>query len=215
MQVEEGRVDLDVGPASPVKDRGRRERRAARFARRSYAPVACGAYARLRALSGLPQALASALAWLSLAPMPVIPTNHGLQRVNPGLTLPVSHLTDIELTSTLTNIEDWLRATVPRRNGRLQFPHSDIAPSSSLMVGAGVISHQMLMTNDGAGKRHEGADRAPDARDRGEERSVQAICLRCRLLNRQGAGATGEDRQFDDADGCSLWRSFSPRDDLE
>ena len=68
-----------------------------------------------------------------------------------------------------------------------------------------------LMTNDGAGKRHEGADRVPDARDRGEERSVQAICLRYRLLNRQGAGATGEDRQFDDADGCSLWRSFSPR----
>ena len=199
MQVEEGRVDLDVGPASPVKDRGRRERRAARVARRSYAPVACGAYARLRALSGLPQALASALAWLSLAPMPVIPTNHGLQRVNPGLTLLVSHLTDIELTSTLTNIEDWLRATVPRRNRRLQFPHSDIAPSSPLMVRAGVISHQMLMTNDGAGKRHEGADRAPDARDRGEERSVQAICLRYRLLNRQGAGATGEDRQFDDA----------------
>ena len=113
-------------------------------------------------------------------------------------------LTDIELTSTLTNIEDWLRATIPRRNGRLQFPHSDIAPSSPLMVGAGVISHQMLMTNDGAGKSHEGADRAPDARDRGEERSVQAICLRYRLLNRQGAGATGEDRQFDDADGCSL-----------
>ena len=26
--------------------------------------------------------------------------------------------------------------------------------------------------------------------------------------NRQGARATGEDRQFDDADGCSLWRSF-------
>ena len=120
-------------------------------------------------------------------------------------------LTDIELTSTLTNIEDWLRATVPRRNGRLQFPYSDIAPSSPLMVGAEVISHQMLMTNDGAGKSHEGADRAPDARDRGEECSVQAICLRYRLLNRQGAGATGKDRQFDDADGCSLWRSFSPR----
>ena len=143
------------------------------------------------------------------------PNEPWAQRVNPGLTLPVSHLTDIELTSTLTNIEDWLRATVPRRNRRLQFPHSDIAPSSPLMVGAGVISHQMLMTNDGAGKRHEGADRAPDARDRGEERSVQAICLRYRLLNRQGAGATGEDRQFDDADGCSLWRSFSPRGDLE
>jgi hypothetical protein len=45
-------------------------------------------------------------------------------------------LTDIELTSTLTNIEDWLRATIPRRNGRLQFPHPDIAPSSPLMVGA-------------------------------------------------------------------------------
>jgi hypothetical protein len=95
------------------------------------------------------------------------------------------------------NIEDWLRATVPRRNGRLQFPHSDIAPSSPLMVGAGGISHQMLMTNDGAGKGHEAADRAPDARDRGEERSVQAIFLRYRLLNRQSAGATGEDLQFD------------------
>ena len=40
-----------------------------------------------------------------------------------------------------------------------------------------------LLTNDGAGKRPEGADRAPDTRDRGEERSVQAICLRYRLLN--------------------------------
>src|SRR6476620_9807730 len=90
MQVKEGRVDLDVGPASPVKDRGRRERRAARVGRRSYAPAACGAYARPRALSRL--ASASALAWLSLAPMPVIPTNHGLRGVNPGLTLPVSHV---------------------------------------------------------------------------------------------------------------------------
>jgi hypothetical protein len=61
-----------------------------------------------------------------------------------------------------------------------------------------------LMTNDGAGKRHEGADRAPDARDRGEERSVQAICLRYRLLKRQGAGATCEDQQFDELqpEGC-------------
>jgi hypothetical protein len=33
------------------------------------------------------------------------PNEPWAQRVNPGLTLPVSHLTDIKLTSTLTNIE--------------------------------------------------------------------------------------------------------------
>ena len=66
------------------------------------------------------------------------------------------------------------------------------------MVGAGVISHQMLMTHDGARKKHERADRTPDARDRGEERSVQAICLRYRLLNRRGASVKREDQHFDE-----------------
>src|SRR5262245_13136763 len=90
MQVNERRIDLAVGPASP--SRGRGKQRAARVGRRSCAPVACGAYARLHAFSGLPQALASALAWLSSPRLsPVIATNHGRKRINPGLTLPVSH----------------------------------------------------------------------------------------------------------------------------
>src|SRR5262245_11137711 len=94
MKVHERRIDLAVGPASPsrVDDRRRGRQRAARVGRRAYAPVACGAYARLHALSGLPQALASALAWLSsLRLNPVIATNHGRRRINLGLTLPVSH----------------------------------------------------------------------------------------------------------------------------
>jgi hypothetical protein len=83
MQVKEGRVDLDVGSASPVKDRGTRERRAARVGRRSYAPAACGAYARPRAHSRL--ASASALAWLSFGPDAGDPNEPWAQRVNHGL----------------------------------------------------------------------------------------------------------------------------------
>ena len=54
---------------------------AARRKGRSALLRACGLRG-LRATSrsfALAQALASALAWLSLAPMPVIPTNHGLR----------------------------------------------------------------------------------------------------------------------------------------
>jgi hypothetical protein len=61
----EERCVLDVAPASPspVDNRGRR-RRAAMDGPPSYAPVACEPCARRRALSDLPQALASAaMAW--------------------------------------------------------------------------------------------------------------------------------------------------------
>ena len=77
MQVKEGGVDLDSRVCLSGKRPVTRERRAARVGRRSYAPAACGAYARPRGRSRL--ASASALAWLSLARTPVIPTNHGLR----------------------------------------------------------------------------------------------------------------------------------------
>jgi hypothetical protein len=69
-------AEAEKSKTSHVIDRESKQRRAARVGRRSYAPAACGAYARPR---------------MAVGPDAGDPNEPWAQRVNPGLTLPVSH----------------------------------------------------------------------------------------------------------------------------